>query len=393
MAETYSFQIWPGSCSIAEVTASTFFNFYDTDLVFISESVDATYWAAHRLGYPVQDIELTNANFISMFEEAVSEYGAMINANNIKEYMLTLQGSPTSSNLSGREIRGGIGRIVRLAEAYGSYAGAGGNVDWKTGSIQIYAEQQTYNLDSLWADVSESGNAIRIKRIFHERTPASTRYFDPWGIPMSPGVYGMGYIYGFGSGGTVGVAGTSYVLRPIYEDLLRMQAIEFNDMFRKSAYSFELINNKLRIFPVPQDGFKLWFHYTVKNEEDIGYVSGSEGMGNITDPANIPYQNLTYAYINSVGKQWIRRYFLALCKITLGGIRAKYPNIPIPNAEITLDGESLRTEGQNERQSLLEELKDMLEKSGKNQQMQRKSDEDENMQKILSKVPLGIYIY
>jgi hypothetical protein len=131
-------------------------------------------------------------------------------------------------------------------------------------------------------------------------------------------------------------------------------------------------------------------------EEDIGYVSGSganSGMGNITDQANIPYQNLTYSYINSVGKQWIRRYFLALCKITLGGIRAKYPNIPIPNAEITLDGESLRTEGQNERQALLEELKDMLEKSGKNQQMQRKSDEDDNMQKILSKVPLGIYIY
>ena len=393
MAEQYVFQIWPGSASVAEVTASTFFNFYDTDVVFLSESVAATEWAAHRLGYPVQDIELTNVNFISMFEEAVSEYGAQINANNIKEYMLTLQGSTTESNLSGREVRGGLGRIIRLAEAYGSFAGAGGNVSYYTGSIQVTSDQQNYDLDTLWSVVSESGNSMRIKRIFHDRAPASSRYFDPLGVPMSAGAYGMGSAYGFGGGATSGVAGTSYLLRPIYEDLLRMQAIEFNDMFRKSAYSFELVNNKLRIFPIPNHDFIVWFHYTLKAEEDSGYVSGSAGMGKITDQANIPYQELTYSYINSVGTQWIRRYFLALCKITLGGIRAKYANIPIPNAEIALDGESLRTEGQNERQSILEELKDMLEKSGKNQQMQRKADEEENMQKILSKVPLGIYVY
>lgn len=392
------YPIWPGSASISEVTQSTFFKFYDNDALFLSESVAATYWAAHRLGYGIVEVELTNNSFISMFEEAVSAYGAYVNSQNIQEYMLTLQGSPTGSNLTGRQIRGGLGRIIQLSDAYGAEIGVGGNVDWKHGSIQVVAEQQVYDLNELFAKTEESGSNIRIKRIFHYRTPASTRYFDPWGIPTSPGVYGMGTIYGFGSGGAIGAAGTAYVLRPVYEDLLRMQAVEINDQVRKSAFSFELINNKLRLFPIPNDNFTLWFDYVLTETADIGYVSGSSltntdtGLGTITDPSNVPYENPVYSNINSVGRMWIRDYFLALCKITLGGIRAKYPSIPIPNGEITLDGESLRNEGINDRDKLIEKLKDMLEKSGKKAQMQNKQEEEDNMQKIIAKVPLGIFV-
>ena len=389
------YNIWPGSCSIAVVTESTYFNFYDSDSTFISDAAAATEWAARRLGHPVQDIELTNENFISMFEESVSEYSAQVNANNIKEHMLMLEGSPTSSNLTGRLIRGGVGRIVQLAEPYGLEVGVGGDVDWKAGSIDIVENTQIYDLNSLWANVSESGNRIKIKRIFHERTPASSRYFDPWGIPTSPGIYGMGYIYGFGNAGTVGGAGTSYQLRPVYEDVLRMQAIELNDQIRRSGYSFELINNKIRLFPAPTTDFKLWFHYVVKQESEIGYVSSSldSGLGKITDPSNVTYTTVTYSAVTSVGRQWIRRYFLALCKITLGGIRAKYPNIPIPNGEVSLDGEALRNEGNNDRDKLIEELRNMLELSGKKAQMQAKMDSEESLQKILSKIPAGIWVY
>lgn len=394
------YPIWPGSASVYSGSAADYtqFKFYDEDQLFLTESIQATEWAAKRLGYPVTDVELTNENFISMYEEAVTAYGAVLNEQNIKEYMLTVQGSSISTNLTGRTIRGGIGRIIELAEGYGAEVGVGGDVEWKHTSIDIIDGQQLYDLNVLLADVFESGSRIRIKRIFHDRTPASVRYFDPWGIPTSPGIYGMGSIYGFGSGGTIGAVGTSYVLRPVYEDILRMQAVEINDQVRKSGFSFELINNKLRIFPIPNAGFKLWIDYVNVADTDIGYVTGSNsvggdrGLGNITDPSNIPYENLVYSNINSVGRKWIRDYFLALCKITLGGIRAKYPTIPIPNSEITLDGESLRNEGINERDKLMERLLDMLDKSGKKAQIANKQEEEENLQKIMNKVPMGIFV-
>jgi len=387
-----NYNIWPGSASLAEVSQYTNFGFYNSDVNFISESIASTKWAASRLGYPVNDVELTNSNFISAFEEAVNEYSAMVNANNIKEYMFLLQGSSKNVNLTGREIRGGLGRIIKLVDAYGAEVGAGGDVSWKTGSIMLTSGTQVYDLNTLFAAASESGNSIRIKRIFHDREPAQLRQFDPMGISSPIGISGIGNLNGLSGGGSLGYPGTSYILRPVYEDVLRMQAIEFNDQIRRSAYTFEIINNQLRIFPIPKQDFPLWFHYVVKNESDIAYTSGSVGEGKITDPADIPYQNIIYSNINSVGRQWIRRYFLALCKITMGGIRAKFTNIPIPGSEVSLDGESLRNEGTTERTALIEELRDMLEKSGKKNQLANKQEEDENIQKILSKIPLGIFV-
>lgn len=393
------YPIWPGSASYDEVVNLTQFKFYNSEQLFISESIAATEWAARRLGYPITDIELTNENFISMFEEAVTEYSALVNEQNIKEYMLTVQGNSININLTGRLIRGGIGRVIELADTYGAEVGVGGDVNWKRGYIETQPGVQTYDLNSLFANVSESGKRIQIKRIFHERIPASMRYYDPWGFQMGISTYDANYLGGFVTPGNTLIAGQSYILRPIYEDLLRMQAIEFNDQIRRSAYSFEIINNNLRLFPIPTTNFKLWFDYVIKDEITAGYITGSYysgsedlGLNKITDPSNIPYQTIPYSSINSVGRKWIRDYFLSICKITLGGIRAKYNNIPIPNGEVTLDGESLRTEGINERDKLRERLIDMLEKSGKRAQIENKQEEEENIQKILSRVPLGIYI-
>jgi len=380
--------VWPGSASYSDVTTYTAFDIYDDDAEFISASVEATYWAARRLGYPVMDVELANENFFACFEEAVNEYSYQINNFNITENMLILQGSSTGSNLQGRQIRGGLGRIVKLTDYYGQEVGAGGDVDWKEGSINVVAGEQSYDLDALWADVSESGAEIRIKRIFHYRTPASTRYFDPYGLPTNA-TQNLVNSLGFNS---FSGAGTAFILRPLYEDLLRMQAIELNDQFRKSGYSFEIINNKIRLFPRPATAFKLWFHYVIKADADSGFVSGSEGTGLITDPSNVPYSEIPYNSINSIGQQWIRNYFLAACKDTLGAIRGKYSTIPIPNSEVTLDGDTLRSEAIAEKERLIEQLRDSLEKMSRRAQMEAKQEEDDNLQKIINKVPMKIFV-
>ncbi len=150
---------------------------------------------------------------------------------------------------------------IQLAEQYGTEAGVGGTVSWKTGSIEITSGSQEYDLNALWANVSESGDAIEIRKVFYEASPAITRYFDPY-AGTGDGSYNMLDSFGWGNKSP----GVSFMMMPMYADILKIQAIEFNDQIRKSAYSFELRNNKIRIFPNPESTYNLWFQYIVKKD-------------------------------------------------------------------------------------------------------------------------------
>jgi hypothetical protein len=276
---------------------------------------------------------------------------------------------------------------VNLAESYGSEAGVGGRVDLKKGFVNVQANQQTYDLQELWGDVSESFNRIEIRKVFHEMTPAFARIYDPFSMT------GMSYSnvlneLGFGAYSPA----VQFLMTPIFEDLLRGQAIEFNDLVRKSAYSFELMNNKIKIFPIPTTNFKMYFDYVLKNDKDSSSVSTGTPYQNISDFSNIPYQNPIYTFINDTGKQWIRKYFLACCKETLGMIRQKYQTVPIPGGEVTLDGAELRSEARDEKTLLVENLNNMLEKSSKTNQSEAKATEADKLQDILKKIPMKIYV-
>ena len=185
----------------------------------------------------------------------------------------------------------------------------------------------------------------------------------------------------------------SFVLRPVSHDITRAQAIETNDYIRKSNYSFELINNEVRIFPRPTTddaGNKVYFQYFVK--EDRQDSSRSFTTNKVTDPSNVPYKFITYSEINAAGRQWIRKFCLALSKELLGIIRSKYASLPLPNGEVAMDGESLKAEGREEKQQMLEELKEFLESVSLTEKSRQESEQAEAAQQVLNKAPLGIYI-
>jgi hypothetical protein len=180
---------------------------------------------------------------------------------------------------------------------------------------------------------------------------------------------------------------------PLFEDLLRVQAIELNDSIRKSAYSFSLQNNKLRLFPDPSQNFTLHFHYVKVSERDNPLITQYSGSADVvSDYSNVPYDNMKYKFINDVGKQWIRKYALALCKELLGIIRSKYGTIPIPNAETSLDGDTLRAEAATEKETLITQLREMLEGTSRRALLEADKDEAEFLQEKLQKVPYPIYI-
>jgi hypothetical protein len=379
---------WPGSASA--VPGNTPFGIYDSDIEFQADAQAAATWGALRLGYPNVDIEMIDKNFYACFEEAVNEYGAQVNQFNIRNYIQVFQGQQVDQlgNLSGQNVTGTpMSLVIELAKAYGTEVGVGGNTDWKRGHFQTGPFTQSYDLQALWGDVSESCKRIEIMRIFHERSPAFARIYDPFSMT------GMSYSnilneLGFGAYSPA----VQFLMTPIFEDLLRGQAIEFNDMVRKSQYSFEIVNNKLKLFPLPQSSFNVYFDYMLRDDRFSGSFQAATPGKNVSDYSNIPYNNVVYNTLNDVGKQWIRKYFLSLCKELLGAIRQKYQTIPIPGGEVTLDGAELRNEAQQEKEKWITELRESLEATGKKQQMEDRARESEFLQETLKRVPLFIYI-
>ena len=377
--------IWPGSGSAA--SGSTPFGLYDEDSDFQSDAPKFATWCARRLGYPIMSVELQDIQFYACLEESITEYSAQVNQFNIKDNLLHLTGQATGSNVTHKRVTPTLGRSVFLSKQYGTEAGVGGDVDWKKGSISVTSGSQEYDLNTLFVDASGSG-AIEVKRVYYEGTPAMQRFFDPY---ATTGYGTLNMVQGFGFGNQS--PAVSFTLMPIFEDLLRVQAIELNDSIRKSAYSFTLRNNKLRIFPDPDEDSTIYFDYVDVSERDnplIAEYSGSSDV--VSDFSNVPYDNMQYQFINDVGKQWIRKYGLALSKELLGIIRSKYGTIPIPNSDTTLDGDTLRGEASAEKENLISQLREMLEQTSRKALLEADKDEAEFLQEKLQKVPYPIYI-
>lgn len=370
--------IWPGSSSFT--TGSTPFGTFDSDALFQSDADAFADWCAKRLGYPIVDVELQDVNFYTCLEEAVYEYSYHVNQFNIQQNMLNIMGASTGSNLTQRNISTGMGPLIQLATEYGSETFTNGNVKFYSSSIDVKIGQQKYNLDTLIRDVKAPTGSIEIKKVHHYGPPASIRFYDPY-----LGNQAMLDTFGFGAYST----GVSFMLMPMYADLLRIQAIEFNDLMRKSAFTFELINNELRMFPVPTKDFKLWIEYIVKEERSnpLKYKGGT-----VSDLSNAPYDYMVYSHINSPGKTWIYSFGLALAKEMLGYVRGKYGSIPIPNGETSLNAADLLGAATAEKQALVEQLRTMLDTMTRAKLLEAKRLETEALGVSLNGTPLAIYI-
>jgi hypothetical protein len=381
--------IYPGSSSF--FPGQTPFGIYDEDYTFQEDAPKMALWCARRLGFPIQNVELQDENFYACFEESVSEYGAQVNQFNIRNNLETLKGKKSGINYSQKLVNGtNLPTLIGISDAYGTLTSVGGNTDIKKGHIQLIPGQQEYDLDTLWSDDNEGGNRIDVVKVFHEPVPAINRFFDPYSV-SGQGTLNLIDEFGFGSYSPA----AQFILMPVFEDLLRIQAIEFNDQFRKSAFTFNIVNNKIQVFPRPTSLTvsqypKLYFDYFVRKDfvENSTIVTPDV----VSDYSNIGYDFIQYCTINDVGKQWIRKYTLALVKELLGAIREKYSTIPIPGSEISLDGAALRSEAQTEKETLMTQLRETLEELSRKVQFENKNNEANQHQEMLRKVPLAIYI-
>jgi hypothetical protein len=378
---------------------ATPFGIYDSDPDFRNDAPRTSVWVAKRLGYPIVNIELDNQQIWACFEESVSEYSAQVNQFNLRNNLDILRGQPKGKveNYSQTLVDGSfLPTTVRMSQQYGTLAGVGGNTTIKKAYLELTESVQKYNIMSGAIDVESSASfatmfsgssTIDVVRVYHEAVPAITRFFDPYSVGAQ-GTLNLISELGFGNYSPA----AQFLMMPLYEDILRMQHIEFNDHIRKSAHTFNIVDNKIEIFPVPTKNTpkKIYFEYMSRDEFE--HDSQTIQADSLSDYSDIPYNFIEYKNINDVGKQWIRKYTLSLAKELLGAIREKYNSIPIPDGEVSLDGAALRAEAQVEKDALITQLRENLEEMSRKNVMENKAHEADHQQEMLRKVPLKLYV-
>ena len=250
--------------------------------------------------------------------------------------------------------------------------GAGGNTTISssligvTSSLSFTGGSSGVSFEASGSQIQALSKRIDIKKIYHYAPSAINRYFDPY-AGTGTGIQSLMQTFGFGNFSP----GVNFMLMPMYFDALKLQAIEMNDSIRKSAYHYEITGKHLKLFPIPTSDYTLWFDYTMSNSANNLLYEGGESGGEdvprarntVTNQSNVPYVNPTYSFINTIGRQWIRKYCLALAKEMLGSIRGKYQTIPIPGDDTTLDYSRLLSEAQSEKDALVLQLREDLDKT------------------------------
>jgi len=403
--------IWPGSASFAAVSASYYgtgtwppptpFGFYDNDPEFKTDANKVSNFCALHLGYPIENIELQEINFFAAFEEAVTVYGNELYAFQLRDNYLSLEGASDRIDVNNSIFTPTMATIVRLSQQYGEEAGAGGNVTWYKGQLVLSPGVQDYDL-ALWAEENGIVGGIEIKNVFYQPPPAVSQMYAPMlgtgvgnglgGVPAA-GVYGMGYGY------------SNYLMMPTSFTMQNIQAIEMNNTVTLSNYTFNIVNNIISVFPIPgtgdfdlgiDDGGGLGYgHYLVfdfiKVQDRID-AAFADGTNKISNTSNVPYLNPTYSKINSIGRSWIFEYTLAKAKEVLGLVRNKYSSIPIPGAEVTLNGDELVSASASEKEALITRLREYFNETSRQSLLERRAAESVARVAEINQVPMTIFI-
>jgi hypothetical protein len=394
------------------------------DANFISGASDQVAYVYKKLGGDVLDLEITPGNVYAAYEEATLEYSYIMNLHQAQNSLTNLLGKNTgtfnhdgqitnalsSSNVNLKYPRFEFNYAKKVALGISNETGySGGDIPHHFASFQLIDDQQEYDLQQIilnnansnnepatgetpsYADIIGTGSGeinrrITIRRVFYKTPQAMWRFYGYYG-----GLNVVGNLNYYGQFSD----DTTFEIIPAWQNKLQAMAYEDHIYTRLSHYSFEIFNNKLRIFPRPAVSIIqfMWFEFTVDSEDQPWEQRGAinDGESGINNMNTLPFDNLPYNSINAIGKQWIRRYALALVKETLGQIRSKFGSIPIPGETVNLNGTALITEGRDEQKTLKEELKATLDTLTYNKVMEQDAALMDNVSKIQQEIPLLIY--
>jgi hypothetical protein len=401
--------VLPSVGSVTNVTTNLPFGVYSDNPNFISGAADQVSFTYKMLGGDILDIELTEHNVYSAYETAVLEYSYIVNVHQAKNILGDVLGNATSSFDHDGEVKEGesistvlpsfdIGYIKQIANKASEEANVGGQLTHYNAPIPLIQGQQDYNLQKIIYDQSlepsskfyglVEGKRLSIRKVYYKSPRAMWRFY--------------GYYGGLNTVGNLSTYGqyaddSTFEIIPAWQNKLQAMSYEDNIQTRISHYSYDLKNNVLRLFPFPESEIRtLWVEFVIPgNSYDIDTAGGipiNSTKNGINNMNTLPFANIPYDNINSIGKQWIRRYALAVAKEMLGQVRSKFSTVPIPGESINLNGNELLSQAKEEQNSLKEELKTVLAEMTYDKLAETTAGMMDSAGKVLEKFPLNIFV-
>ena len=406
---TVSTSVLTATGSTDDVVAALPFTVYSDSAAFISGAADQVAYVYKKLGGDVLDIEIKPGNVYAAYQEAVLEYSYMINSHQAKNVLSDMLGATTSSFDEDGEITAGASDASRdfpnfgfayarrVAEGVSTEAGVGGFLTEYSASFKLEPNKQQYDLQSIVQASSSltssdyydkiNNKKVLIRNVYYKSPKVMWRFFGYYG-----GLNVVGNLSTYGQYAD----DSTYEVIPTWHNRLQAMAYEDHTNVRFSHYSYELHNNFLKVYPPPGDSVAsddyIWFTFTVDEDANTVDATRDRGVKGVNNMNTLPFANIPYDNINSVGKQWIRRYALALCKEILGQVRSKFGTIPIPNDSVTLNGSDLISQSREEQQNLKTELKELLDQLTYSALAESDANIVENSQKLFVNVPNAIYV-
>ena len=392
------------SDSAAIITGSLAVGFY-TSTAFVSGAMAQVAYTYKRLGGDVLDIELTAKNVYNHYEEAVLEYSYIVNLHQARNSLGSALGGPTGSFDHKGEISGSTESVslkypkfqfdyaFRTSDKFSSEALVGGTEPVYSASITTVADQQVYDLQSIVSS-SQSSNAwngmgnkrIKIRQVYYVTPRQMWRFYGYYG--------GLNVVGDFHSYGQY-ADDSSFNVIPAWQNKAQAVAYEDHLYTRTSHYSYEIIDNNLKLYPIPDtvSPEKFWFRFTVENNDAFATGSYDSGVNGVNNMNTLPMENIAFNKINSIGQQWIRRFALALSKETLGQVRGKFGgSVPIPGDNVSLNASDLLSQASAEQQALREELNKQLDEMLYSKLAETDKAMVDNMDAIVAKTPLKIFV-
>jgi hypothetical protein len=413
-ASQMSKSVLPSTGTVSSVASSLPLDVYSESAQFLSGAADQVAYTFRKIGGDVLDIELKEDNVYANYQEAVLEYSYLVNLHQSKNILSDVLGQTTGTfDHEGERITGPenvnlkFPKVMfeyarRVSDGYSFEAGLGGTIPIYSASFNLVANKQDYDLQAIISASSATGvdpaggagapyqdivgdKRVIVKKVYYKTPQAMWRFF--------------GYFGGLNVVGNMNYYGqytddSSFELIPAWQNKLQAMAFEDHIYTRLSHYSYELKNNKLRLFPTPQilsEYRHMWVDFSVipaawENNED--YDDGTDGINNLN---TIPFDNLPYENINAIGKQWIRRFALALSKETLAQIRGKFQTIPIPGESVNLNADALLSQAKDEQEKLRDELKEIMDQLTYAEIAKTDAEKAEAVENIQKKVPMNIF--
>ena len=421
-SQTTSAVTLPATGSTDNVTSTALpFGIYltgDGSESFTQGAKDQVAYTYKKLGGDVLDIELTEGNVYAAYEESVLEYSYIVNIHQTKNILSDVLGNTTGTFDHDGELRSGdplsssypdenialkfpkikFEYAKRIGHGFSTEVNIGGLENVYSASFAIEMDKQDYDLQEIIKEASKTlsdasapfynnvdDTRVTIKKVYFKTPSAVWRFYGYYG-----GLNTVGNLQNYGQWAD----DSQFQIIPVWQNKLQAKGFESAIYTRNSHYSYELKNNNLRLFPPPTvvGPRKMWIEFSIHQDawtENSNNKSNVDGVNNMN---TVPFANIPYQNINSIGKQWIRRFALALTKEMLGHVRGKFSTIPIPGESVTLNASDLLSQAKEEQDKLREELKTTLDELTYAKLAELDAAKVDSVNNLQKKVPMTIFV-